>query len=46
VAAASPATGSMKMHIAEQAQLIDDALTMKKASKKAKTTKSKTKKKG
>jgi hypothetical protein len=24
----------MKMHIAEQAQLVDDALTMKKASKK------------
>ena len=34
-AAASPATGSMKMHIAEQAQLVDDALTGAKASNKA-----------
>ena len=34
-AAASPATGSMKMHIAEQAQLVDDALTGAKAINKA-----------
>ena len=40
-AAASPATGSMKMHVAEQAQLIDDALAMKKVPKKTKATKKK-----
>jgi len=40
-AAASPATGSMKVHVAEQAKLVDDALTMKKASKKTNPTKKK-----
>ena len=40
-AAASPATGSMKMHIAEQAQLIDDALATETAPKKTKATKKK-----
>jgi 2-oxoglutarate dehydrogenase E1 component len=40
-AAASPATGSMKKHIAEQAQLIDDALAKTTAPKKPKATKKK-----
>jgi 2-oxoglutarate dehydrogenase E1 component len=39
MAAASPATGNMKMHIAEQAQLVDDALAMQTAPKKTKATK-------
>ncbi|MDA1090827.1 MAG: 2-oxoglutarate dehydrogenase E1 component [Proteobacteria bacterium] len=34
LAAASPATGSMKKHITEQAQLVDDALSTKKVAKK------------
>ncbi|MCH7864523.1 MAG: 2-oxoglutarate dehydrogenase E1 component [Proteobacteria bacterium] len=32
-AAASPATGSMKMHVAEQEKLVDEALTVKATSK-------------
>ena len=43
-AAASPATGSMQKHVVEQAQLVDDALAMKKAGAKTKATKKKTKK--